>query len=339
MVRLAHSLPKGSSERRGTLSRIMKVGGMALDRGPGNVPGLNILEDAKVSRGALVSGRAKIYGSAKADMEARVFGSAEVFGSATVSDHSEVYGFARVYGNCDIYEEAKVYEKASVFGEAQVYGRPRVFGQAQVYGRAVCREKCKVSGNSKVHESAEIMENAEISGTAEIRGRAMVYGKAKVGGDAVVAGSAWIGGDAVILGGVWDGSGGEVSSGVWNGPGDPVRTSQLSIPNTSRDAVLVSSLVKLASSMSKGSPERRTILADLAAKNAQVGIDIGTRVVVPNKYTTYGTYSNIGTVEMVYDNGVTSVKLPPLGNEKPGYHGYSQVLVPIGELKRAPKRG
>lgn len=101
---------------------------------------------------------------------------------------------------------------------------------------------------------------------------------------------------------------------------------------------MFSSMIRLAQSLPKGSSERRTILADLATKFAQDDIKVGFRVVVPSKYTTYDTYSNIGDVERVYDNGMTLVRLPSLGNGKPGYHGYSEVLIPMKELKRAPKR-
>ncbi len=101
---------------------------------------------------------------------------------------------------------------------------------------------------------------------------------------------------------------------------------------------ILSSMVRLANSLPNGSPERRIILADLVAKLAQDDIKVGFRVVVPNKYTTYGTHSNIGDVEMIYDNDLTLVRLPSLGNGKPGYYGYSEVLIPMKELKRAPKR-
>jgi carbonic anhydrase/acetyltransferase-like protein (isoleucine patch superfamily) len=187
LIKLASSLPAGSTERRTILA------GLQQKRAAGqtNIPNVHIFDKAKVYDEAEVSGDAKVYGRA------------------------EVLDNAKVYGN------AEVFEKAGVFGDAKVFGNAKVRGMAQVNGKA------KVSGTAQLYDNAEVYGNADVNGNAKVFGNAEVYERARVHGDAKISGKAHIFGDAdisgtaVILGGNWDGSEGPVTSGKWKGPGIP----------------------------------------------------------------------------------------------------------------------
>ena len=99
LIRLASSLPVGSSERRTILAGLSKVSALEY-----NVPGIHILDNAQV------------------------FGFAGVYGDATVSDRAKVSGRAQVFG------DAEVFGRAQVYGGAKIFGRARIGGTAQILG-------------------------------------------------------------------------------------------------------------------------------------------------------------------------------------------------------------
>ena len=105
LIKLASSLRPGSSERRAILAGLTKR-----SNGEVNIPGVHILE------------RAKVYGSA------------QVSSWATVTGDAEVYGDAHVYGDANVYGKAHVYGNAYVRGGAHVYGNADISGNAVIWG-------------------------------------------------------------------------------------------------------------------------------------------------------------------------------------------------------------
>ena len=95
-------------------------------------------------------------------------------------------------------------------------------------------------------------------------------------------------------------------------------------------------IIRYAATLPKGDATRRAIITAVSNSDSHRCISVGTRVMVPDKYTVYGTHSNIGTVDTVYADGVTTrVRLPAKGGGKPGYYGFTEVTIPMAELKRA----
>lgn len=94
-----------------------------------------------VADDAEVSGRAKVYGSAR------------VYENAQVSGRAEVYGDAQVYGNAEVYGYAKVYDKAQVYGDVCVKGTSELFGNARVYSGSCVGDIKRLKRTSKVSEN------------------------------------------------------------------------------------------------------------------------------------------------------------------------------------------
>jgi hypothetical protein len=200
LIKLASTLPSGSSERRAILVGLQGSSKAASGREV-NVPGKHIFDDAQVSDTAKVFENATVRGNAQ------VYGDAKVGGNADISGNANVFDNARVKDNAEVSSDAKVLENAEVSGKAQVFGYAMVTDRAMVYGYAM------VSGYAMVYEDAKVW------GKANVWGNALVYGDAKVYGNAKVFGKADISGTAEILGGTWDGSEGPITSGKWKGPG------------------------------------------------------------------------------------------------------------------------
>jgi len=198
LIRLASSLPAGSSERKVILAGLSKT-----SAGEVNVPGQHIFQKARVYD------KAKVFGDATVSGNAKVYDNATVYGTAQVSGNASVCGYAGASGNVKVDGTAAVYGKAWVSMNATVSGSAKVYEDAAVGGHA------EVSGNAAVSGRASVAYNAKVSGNAK------VYGKAVVGGNAMISGNAQIGGTAVILGGNWDGSEGPITSGKWSAPGVP----------------------------------------------------------------------------------------------------------------------
>ena len=91
LIRLASTLPVGSTERKAILAGLAKT-----SSGEVNVPGKHILENAQVGGDAKVFDKAKVSGNAKVFGNAYVGDKAQVYGDARVTDWAGVSDFARV---------------------------------------------------------------------------------------------------------------------------------------------------------------------------------------------------------------------------------------------------
>jgi carbonic anhydrase/acetyltransferase-like protein (isoleucine patch superfamily) len=168
LIKLASSLPAGSSERRAILAGLQNV--------------------KKASNRFNIKGE-HILGYAEVD------GKAVVQGNATVDDDAHVTEYAEVYDNAKVYGEAKVYDNADIFDNAEVYGDAEVFGYAHVYGKA------------HVFGGAKVLDDAHVFGDAKISGNAFISGDAKISGTAVILGGDWDGSEGPITSGKWKGPG------------------------------------------------------------------------------------------------------------------------------------
>ena len=110
LIRLASTLPVGSTERKAILAGLSKT-----SSGEFNIPGKHILDSAQVSGKARVlwdaevSENAKVYGNAEVSTKAKVWGSAQVYDDAKVLVVAKVYDNASVYGNAKVAEYARAY--------------------------------------------------------------------------------------------------------------------------------------------------------------------------------------------------------------------------------------
>jgi len=176
LIKLASSLPAGSSEKRSILEGLAQ-NPTRVASGEFNIPGKNILEGAQVTENAKVSDDAQAFG------RAQVSGKAKVFGKSSVSDRAHVYGMAQVYGEALVYGNAKVTLHANVSGDARVYGNATVAGQAMITG------------------------HAKVFGKAVVMGKAKVFGRANISGTTVIYGGNWDGSEGPITSGSWEGPG------------------------------------------------------------------------------------------------------------------------------------
>jgi len=209
LIKLASSLPAGSSERKAILAGLLDGWVETVGDYPFkyprkfNVPGKHILDNAEVLNRATVSENAKIYDRAHVTYKARVFGNAEVYGDAWVGGDAKVGGKARIGGTAVILGgEWDGSEGEVLSGTWLAPGVPKIMAKFNV-------PKIHIFGRAKVYGRAKVFENAKVYGNARVYGTARVFGKARIGGT------------AIIVGGNWDGSEGPITSGAWKAPGIP----------------------------------------------------------------------------------------------------------------------
>jgi hypothetical protein len=87
LIKLASRLPAGDKTRRVILAGLNK----SASRGV-NVPDRHILDNAKVTGNARVSGDARVIDNAQVSGDARVYGDAGVFGKARIGGTAAIIG-------------------------------------------------------------------------------------------------------------------------------------------------------------------------------------------------------------------------------------------------------
>jgi carbonic anhydrase/acetyltransferase-like protein (isoleucine patch superfamily) len=137
-------------------------------------------------RGAMVTGRARVYdearvenvahveGSARLHNQARVFDYASVYDDAQVRGRAQVGGATNVCGNSQVFDRAAVLDDAEVGDEAQVFDDANVSGCARVYDRA------KAFGYAHVYGDAELRDFVQACGNVRIFGEVTIGGKTKL---------------------------------------------------------------------------------------------------------------------------------------------------------------
>lgn len=118
--------------------------------------------------------------------EAWVSREAIVYGNAAICSRAMVLDHACVYGNACITGDAKICGQANVYDNALVLENGLLHGNAKVYGDAI------ISGNAKVCNKAEIFDRAKVSGDSVVCAEAIVSGSAQVYGEAFISGDATI---------------------------------------------------------------------------------------------------------------------------------------------------
>ena len=126
LIKLASSLPSGSSERKAILAGLQ--GSSSKTASGVNIPGVHVLDNAIVQDNAKVYGKANVRDDAKVYDNAEVYDYATVTGYAEVSGEAKVYGFALLSGNAEVSGNAKVYDNAHVCDNALIGGTAEILG-------------------------------------------------------------------------------------------------------------------------------------------------------------------------------------------------------------------
>ena len=103
-----------------------------------------VYEQAVVSDGAQIRGRACVHGHARVSDKGQVLGNAEVF------EHGWIFKSGMVFDNAKVFGYAQVRDKGMVFSNAVISGHVRVLGHGQVAGEARINGKTVVGGHETV---------------------------------------------------------------------------------------------------------------------------------------------------------------------------------------------
>ena len=103
------------------------------------------------------------HGNAWVGYNAMVYDDAEVFDDAVVSGKARVFGSACVCGEAKVFENARVSGDASVIDHAQVHGTARVYEDAMVSGNAMVFGAARVHGDAYIHSDMMAFHNSDIS--------------------------------------------------------------------------------------------------------------------------------------------------------------------------------
>jgi len=230
LIKLASTLPVGSTERKAILAGLSSVSGKTAASGGGmaekhqikvlmdtvrnpmkgkflggpsaeeaektlrekfNFTDKQIASLKTAASGRVASGEVNVPGKHILD-NAHVSGKAQVSDSAQISDYALIEDSAKVTENSQVSGDAQVSGTVTVSDNAKVTDRAEVSGNALIYG------SCVISGHARVDGNSVVYGRAKVYGDSSLRDHSMAFDEAQVSGDSVVYQNAMVSGNAQV---------------------------------------------------------------------------------------------------------------------------------------------